>query len=337
MRGLSMAQLSGKMQGQVSRQAICKYESGKMLPESGVLLSLARALGVKPDYFFRPFRVSLSGIAFRKNTSMSAKACKAVQQKVQDSVERYFEIEEICGLSHNSVRLSKVPTISTPEGVVLFAARIRQAWGLGFDGITDVISLLESRGVKVLEIQSEDAFDGQSGTVDGSFIIILNSSRLMPERKRFVALHELGHLMMHFDEGVSAKDKEALCDLFASEFLIPLDSFRNHLGAIGTGPVNLRTFAEIQRTYGISIDALMRKAHDAKMISDFRYKNYFARKQENLSYREYVEVVRTADESPHRFESLVLDAYARDMISVSKAASLLNCSVDKVIASAVVV
>ena len=55
MKGLSMADLSRELSGLVTRQSICKYEAGIMLPDSAVLLRLARILDVKSDYFFRPF------------------------------------------------------------------------------------------------------------------------------------------------------------------------------------------------------------------------------------------------------------------------------------------
>ena len=98
MKGLSMADLVGEMENIVSRQAIYKYEAGKMLPDSSVLIKLAEVLGVNVGYLFRPFSISLSGIEFRKKAKMSEKARKSVQQKVMDHVERYFEIEDIAGV-----------------------------------------------------------------------------------------------------------------------------------------------------------------------------------------------------------------------------------------------
>ena len=335
MRGLSMAGLSQELSGLVTRQAICKYESGKMLPDSKVLLRLARILDVKPEYFFRPYSVEISGIEFRKKASMPVKTCKSIEQQVQDSVERYYEIEEICGLPHVSSLLSIDCRVCNEEDVRSLVSSIRQEWGLGKDGITDVISLLESKGIKVVEIMCPDSFDGLSGKAGDAFVVVLNGA-LPPERKRFTALHELGHLVMQFDAVVDDKRKEALCHCFASEFLIPQDSFRACVGELGRGALNLRLFADMQRAFGISIDALIRKAHDAGLISDSRYKSFFIQKHKNVRFKEYVERTLTENEHPRRFESLVYDAYAKEIISVSKAASLLNTSVDEVLSTAVV-
>ena len=149
-----------------------------MLPDSTVLIRLARILGVKTDYFFRPFSIALSGIEFRKKSTMSVKSGKSVQQMVLDNVERYIEIEEICGLPHNSTPLQDNPVIRTKEDVIALAASIRKEWGLGNDGITDVITLLENKGIKVVEVECDDNFDGLSGKAGDCFVIVLNKTQL---------------------------------------------------------------------------------------------------------------------------------------------------------------
>ena len=53
MAGLSLQELAESMIKPVSRQAINKYEQGRMMPDSEILLSLASALKVRPDYLFR--------------------------------------------------------------------------------------------------------------------------------------------------------------------------------------------------------------------------------------------------------------------------------------------
>ena len=232
MKGLSMANLVEAMADIVSRQAISKYEAGKMLPDSTVLIKLAEVLGVKVDYFFRPFTVSLSGIEFRKKAKMTEKARKSVEQQVMDHVERYFEIEEISGVEHNASLLRSEDIIRSREDVVKLVQEIRKDWGLGEDGITDVISLLENKGIKVIEFDAPSEFDGLSGTAGEDIVIVLNSNIDPTERKRFTALHELGHLIMKFDESVDEKAKERLCHAFASEFLIPSNTFRGIVGDI---------------------------------------------------------------------------------------------------------
>ena len=337
MKGFSMEDLVGEMADIVSRQSIYKYESGKMLPSSTVLIKMAEVLGVKIDYFFRPYNIAISGIEFRKKARMSEKARKAIQQQVMDNVERFFEIEDITGIVRQPSFLRRNEIIRTREDVIKLALKIRKEWGLGEDGITDVIGLLENKGIKVIEFDATNDFDGLSGTVGNDIIIVLNSNIHPTERKRFTALHELGHLIMNFDSILDDKAKEKLCHTFASEFLIPSKVFRALVGDISKAPLNMVAFAEIQHNYGISIDALVKKAEDESMIAFNRYKSYNIKKNTNDLFKQYVERSRIEPEIPHRFISLVYDAYSKNLISVSKAATLLNIPINDVLEKALFV
>ena len=194
-----------------------------------------------------------------------------------------------------------------------------------------MISLLEDKGIKVIEFNTTNDFDGLSGTAGDDIVIVLNSNISPTERKRFTALHELGHLIMKFDESVDDKTKEKLCHAFASEFLIPSKVFKRILGDISKSALNMVAFAEIQHNFGVSIDALIRKAEDESMIAGNRYKSYHIRKNTNPAFKQYVEKTRIEPETPNRFVSLVYDAYSKSLISVSKAAALLNIPVNEVL------
>ena len=56
----------------VSPMAISKYERGLVVPGSAMLIKMANALRVKPDYFFRSSRMTLSSPSYRRKKSLSA-------------------------------------------------------------------------------------------------------------------------------------------------------------------------------------------------------------------------------------------------------------------------
>ena len=70
--GYSLRSLSAVLDGQVSAQAIGKYERGEMMPSSGVLDRLASTLGVSLEYLLNEQVEELEGVEFRKVSGTSA-------------------------------------------------------------------------------------------------------------------------------------------------------------------------------------------------------------------------------------------------------------------------
>lgn len=206
MRGLSMDSLCELLGGQVTKQTISKYEKGKMMPGSSNLILLSKALEVPMDYFFRDTNSSISQIEFRKKAKLGAKKIESIKEQIRDSVERYQEIENICGM--NSVFDNPGDKIQVRElsDVYKVVSAIREDWKLGEDGIVNVVDLLEAHNVKVISIEApEDAFDGLSGYINNNQslpFVVINSNK-PTERRRFAALHELGHIVMNFYDGIA--------------------------------------------------------------------------------------------------------------------------------------
>ena len=80
-KGLTMDELGKEVQPAVTRQAINKYEKGLTMPDSRMLIAFSMALGVKPDYFFRPFTVAVDKIMFNKKTGVSERAVSSIREK----------------------------------------------------------------------------------------------------------------------------------------------------------------------------------------------------------------------------------------------------------------
>jgi Zn-dependent peptidase ImmA (M78 family)/DNA-binding XRE family transcriptional regulator len=329
MRGLSMDSLCEKANNIVSKQAISKYESGKMMPDSTTLIALSNALSVGIDYFFRPITISIDNIEFRKKSKLSLRQIDSIKEIVKDKLERYFEIEAINNIASDCAFGYDNVIIQDEKDVFPIVERIKQDWQLGEDGINNLIEILEENGIKVIEIDAANGFDGLSGLVNGvNPVIVLNAS-FSSERKRFTALHELGHLMLKFDVAVPQKEIENLCNLFASEMLISKDVFIRKIGT-NRSDISLSELSDIQEQFGISIDALMYKARVLNIITENRYVTYFRKKNANKDFKNVVEQSRAKAEQSNRFTRLVYRALASEIISLSKASILLERPVDKV-------
>lgn len=327
MKGYSMEELCEKMNPKVSKMTISKYESGAMQPNSTTLLSIARALEQPIDYFFRPITFKMGAVKFRKKASVSQKEIKSIEETIIDKVERYINVEEICNEVSASAELKKYP-VETKDDVKKVAQNLRQKWNLGIDGIPNVIDLLEEHGYKIVEIEAPQTFDGMSSEDERYPVIVLRSSD-NSERKRFTALHELGHLIMRFKDGTELKEEETLCNLFASEMLIPESEMRRILG-FARKSIAYKEVSPLQTRFGISYDALMYKASECGVITAQCYKWYNIHKNQDPSYKQFVEKSVCRAEESNRFTSLVYKALYSELITISKAASLLRIGIEDV-------
>lgn len=327
MRGLSLEALSKLIGNAVSRQAINKYEQGKMMPDSRMLLALSAALGVKVDFLFRPYSVEVGQVDFRKKANFSNSRCEALKERVQEEMERYLEIEQLSGNTNQFVL--KRENVHSPEEARQLAIRTRAALQLGNDGISNVIEVMEDNGVKVIEVDESESFDGLCGYVNGNIPIIMVNSKFASERKRFTVLHELGHLLMKLPEEMSNKDAEAMCNAFANEMLIPYSVLISKIGD-KRHDISLAELTDIQKLFGISIDAIMDILNQRGVISNNRYKTFNLKKNTDRNFRKNVQESRIPEERSGRFARMVFRALADEIISISKAAALLNSSVYKV-------
>lgn len=327
MKGMSLEALSEAMKQSVSRQAINKYEQGKMMPDSRVLLSLAASLDVKADYFFRPYTVTIDSIEFRKKSRFSKAKVESLSLRVQEELERYLEVEQTVNATIQfDIKRKKIA--STKDAQQL-AAEVRDFFRLGQDGISNVVEILEDNGIKVIEVCVEPSFDGLSGYVNGNIPVIVVNSSFSAERKRFTALHELGHLLMEFAPEVNQKEIESLCNAFASELLLPFDALKSKIGN-KRHEISLAELKDIQRQFGISIDAIMYSLRQHDVIGEQRYRTYNIKKNTTPSLKEIVEKSRYDEPASGRFVRLVYRALASEVISISKAAALLKTSVENV-------
>ncbi len=328
-----MDQLVDKIGGIITKQAISKYEAAKMKPNSTVLVALAEALDVDPDYFFRPFTFDVNElkVSFRKKSNTSVKDIKSLKVQIQDEVERYLEIEDILGKDKHSTPQIDSDELSTPSQMRELAYNLREKWQLGLDAIGNVQDILEAHGIKIICTDAPLGFDGVSGVInEKDYIVVLNKRQAHVERRRFTTMHELGHLLFnkHFSSTLTLREKEKLCDAFASEMLLPSTILQSTF--VPGEKISTSEVRQLQLVYGISFDAIMHKLNELGIINNSKYKIYCIRKNKNEALKKFVEDSCYNEAFSTKFETMVYAAAAKDLISTSKAASLLHSSINTV-------
>jgi Zn-dependent peptidase ImmA (M78 family)/DNA-binding XRE family transcriptional regulator len=265
-KGLSKVKLA-RMVG-ASDRSVSNWETGSRSPTDEMVAALSEALDVPSSFFFSDdFEViSEHEPSFRALSKMtagerdSALAYGALALEAAKWFDTRFELPVVDVPRFD--RGARDPDWS--------ARRVRAAWNLGTAPLGNVVHLLEAHGVRVFSLperlQDVDAF---SFWWRGMPIILLNT-RKSPERGRFDAAHELGHLVMHADWDLPrAREREWEANRFAASFLMPEEDVL----AARLRNANLDRIMSAKRRWGVAAIALTHRLHDLGLISDWVYRS----------------------------------------------------------------
>jgi len=327
-KGWSLNELSHRMgENVLSKQSLSKYESGEMQPSEENLYLICRALGITMDYFHRRLSILVNDVSFRKLDIYSAGMQEKIISQTRDFIERYLELEEILSIQAK-FNLKKYTgyKINSPADVEEAAQFIRKEWKLGNDPLYNVYELLEDQQIKIVELEDSDSFMGMSTIVKKKIpVIVLNKTEELPvDRKRFTALHELGHIVMNLDH-LSSKEQEEYCHHFAGAILIPKEKLKEEMGSEHRTKIFFSELGQLKKQYGISISALLFRLADCEIISrNYAFSMMAEMKRQNNFKVEPDKYDFKGEEKSNRFLQLILRGVAMELISTSKAAALNN-------------
>ena len=322
LRGMSLRELAEA--AGVSHEAIRKYESGRDVPSSGVLLRISRALDVPVVSFFRSVTLGEIEPVFRKKKKLSARGLLKVKAEIRDSVERYLEIEAI---RMPEAEPSNLPPefprlVSSPDEIEESAELLRDAWKLGRDPIENLTELLEEQGIKVVQVAGADGFDACTFhiTHDGSKSPVIALRAGLPgDRQRFNLAHELGHLVLVPGGSV---EEEPMAQHFAGAFLAPRERVIAELGA-SRSHLDLVELHLLKHKYGLSMNAWIYRARTVGVLRPRVAAALFKWFSAN-GWRRTEPGDALRPEEPGRFRRLILQAVAEEQISRRRASEILS-------------
>jgi len=330
--GLSLRELEAAIQRQVSAQAIGKYERDEMMPSSTILLAMAKALQVSPEYLLSEREIELTGVDFRKAPHAGAKEERAVEATVLDQVERYLELEELLpGVEQPwDAPDDQAFQIGRIEDAERAAEVLRRLWKLGIDPIPFMSELLEDKGIKVIALELPENVSGSKAFVrrpDSQDVpVIVVNQRHNGERQRFTLAHELAHLVLRFS-GLSDAEQEKAADRFAGAFLMAKDMVLRLLGSHRTS-ISIGELAELKKLFKVSIASLVVRCAQLEIVTKAVYGRLWAQiKDLGWNSQASSEPGALKAEVPQRMERLCLRAVAEGAISEARAAELLCISV----------
>lgn len=255
-------------QSGVSPRTLTDYENGHRPPTEETLLKLADALSVPVAFFERDAieAVPTGAASFRKLSKASAPRRDAVLATAALTLEFYELIED----------RFKLPTPAIPTYDKLApeqaADLVRRLWTLGDRPISNVLHLLESKGVRLASLNhAYDDIDAFCFYRDDVPYVFLNTSK-SAERQRFDAAHELGHLVLHSElemDPSTSKEREAEANAFASSFLMPRSAvITQHMSGASVERILVaRSF------WRVSAMAMTHRLHELGLLSDWQYRS----------------------------------------------------------------
>ncbi|MFH6984623.1 helix-turn-helix domain-containing protein [Marinoscillum luteum] len=327
MNGLSLQGLADQLKelGQsISKQALNKYEQGESTPNSEMIGFLCEALGVRPDYFSNATLVEFGEIEFRKLSTYPGKERDRIEEVVKDKVRRYLELEQILNLQTEFKNPLEGFPINTIDDIDDAAKELRKEWDIGENPIPNTIELLEEHGIKVVEIISDVKLDAFATKINGAQpLVVLNNAKLDHnlDRKRFSAMHELGHILLKLDQH-DDKTKERFCHYFAGALLFPKERIYTELGR-SRSKLSFKELGMLKQEYGISMQAIMYRAKELGVINQSTFKQFYFMFN-RLGYRNNEPYSYKGFEESNRFSQLLFRGLVEEAISMSKAAALNN-------------
>jgi Zn-dependent peptidase ImmA (M78 family)/DNA-binding XRE family transcriptional regulator len=313
--GLTLDEVSERLNKTITKAALSKYENNRSVPSPSLLVKLAGILNQKAVFFFEEDEPHIEWMAYRKHKSLPKRFQKRIQAFASIRVEWYFRLWSL-------LKQDLMPTLPKPVPVNDFekaeklASSLRKEWELGNSPIGSISQLVEDHGVAIFEWNSSNGFDGLSAIVNDSYPVIVVCMLVSTDRIRFNICHELGHLLMDCSS-VEPDEEEKIAHRFASAFLIPRDTMLHELGA-KRRHLTLNELALLKEKYGISMQALIRRAYDLDIISKYHYKGLNItfvkrgwKRNEPVDYKGH--------ESPYRFSQMFARAVAEGIVSREKA------------------
>ena len=274
-QNLTLEELSAKIGGIVTKQALSKYELSQAQPSPLVLTKLSGVLGVKANYFLSPSPITVKFIAYRRAASLPEREKARVESVVTQCLEDRVRVQTLVGQTKSDILPWNGLEISSLEDTEKQAKHMRDLWDLGTSPISNMVETFEEHQLCVLSIEADEKFDGISALgcdASGNVLAgaIVTRKNVPGERQRLNLTHELGHSVLKIPSNI---DEEKAAFRFGSALLVPSEQL---FKAVGTkrSYIHISELQILKKQFGISIQALLRRMWELGIINDTYYRRW---------------------------------------------------------------
>lgn len=261
--GLTQTELAKRIDKDQS--LIAQIEGGLKEASEQLIKLIAFKTGFPPSFFTQepagefPF----GSLALRAHASLTRRE----KLKAYRYTQLVFEFADRLAKTVTRVPVDLPKAVNTEPAEA--AKIVRSHLGLSPDKpIGHLLNVLEKVGVLIvlipLRLPNLDAFSLWAGNDQKIPVITVSASR-PGDRVRFSVSHELWHLIS-VPSG-KPHDIEKNADAFAAEFLMPRMGIEQQI----IPPVTLTLIAELKARWGVSMQAIIRRAFDLNIITGRQY------------------------------------------------------------------
>ncbi len=262
--GLSTRALAERLAGRVtvSHATLANYERGLTTPRMDVVSAIASELDRPLQWFFQAGR-ALRNVRYRHRKSLVTKtACVQFEFAAQTWLDAYLFVERKVGEPLARTRKYDIKDIEgrTPEQK---AKSVRKMLDLADETpIYSMPKVLESFGIRVIEVPTDEAIDGLAAMYGRERVTVL-ARILEGDRARLNAAHEFGHIVAG-DVDAETEDDEAHTRAFefGAALLMPSAVLRRAIER--RSMVHL---VEMKKQYGVSLAAMIYRAERASYLT----------------------------------------------------------------------
>lgn len=261
----------------VSQSTISKVERGGAALTEDVASKLAQALSTTPEVLMGGVGNVESTVFFR-SMSAATKSARAAQRARSEMVDAIVaELDAILDFPSFDVSTIGAESVDEISGADIerAASGLREAWGLGDGPVANLVASAEAHGVVVcmfpFGVETLDALSRMGSTSRPAAMV--NTDLGNAFRWRFDVAHELAHMVLH--RGIPGIDSvpsdvrkviESQGHRFAGALLLPEGPFRESLVGL-----SLEDFKMAKPTWGVSIQAMVRRAYDLGLLDESQY------------------------------------------------------------------
>lgn len=253
----------------ISTAQLSKIETGKSPISEDLLTKAAQSLGVSITFLCAGELEELpkEAATFRSLARMtaasaaSATAAASYAFELSDWLDRNYNLPE--------ADIPNFGALADPEKA---ARELRAYWGIGERPISDIVRLIESKGVRVFALSEADySVDAYSCWRHDRPYVLLNTIK-SGEHTVFDTAHELGHLVLHrHGSSHNSKNAEHEANSFASAFLMPERDVRAEVPRVYA----ISQLIEKKHRWRVSLAALVYRLRKLGKLTEARYRGLY--------------------------------------------------------------